>query len=198
MSDIPATSAAELHVLTAGHILNVGPNQRVCPTVSFVRDGDALIVIDPGTVPDRAVILEPLTRVGVAAEDITDVVFSHHHPDHTVNAALFPSARIHDHWAIYDGDLWIRPEQPDRDLSPSVRLIATPGHTPQDITTMVATPDGVTALTHLWFYESGPVEDPVATDPELLHAGRERVLATVDRVVPGHGPAFTPGPETPR
>jgi hypothetical protein len=26
-----------------------------------------------------------------------------HHPDHTVNAALFPNARIHDHWAIYQG-----------------------------------------------------------------------------------------------
>jgi glyoxylase-like metal-dependent hydrolase (beta-lactamase superfamily II) len=27
---------------------------------------------------------------------VTDVVFSHHHLDHTVNAALFPAARIHD------------------------------------------------------------------------------------------------------
>jgi len=26
--------------------------------------------------------------------DVTDVVFSHHHPDHTVNAALFPAAAL--------------------------------------------------------------------------------------------------------
>lgn len=52
---------------------------------------------------------------------MTDVVFSHHHPDHTVNAALFPSARIHDHWAIYQGDLWISREAEGAVLSPSVR-----------------------------------------------------------------------------
>ncbi len=28
-------------------------------------------------------------------------VGSHHHPDHTVNAALFPNARIHDHGAPF-------------------------------------------------------------------------------------------------
>jgi glyoxylase-like metal-dependent hydrolase (beta-lactamase superfamily II) len=30
---------------------------------------------------------------GPQASDMTDVVSSHHHPDHTVNAALFPEAR---------------------------------------------------------------------------------------------------------
>jgi hypothetical protein len=32
-------------------------------------------------------------------------------------------------------------------LSPSIRLIETPGHTPQDITTMVATGEGAVAFT---------------------------------------------------
>lgn len=198
MSDHPSSATAELHVLFAGHILDAGDHQRVAPTVTFVRDGDHAVVIDPGTVPHRDVILRPLADLGVDPAAVTDVVFSHHHPDHTVNAALFPSARIHDHWAIYEGDHWLQPEAPDRDLSPSVRLIATPGHTPQDVTTLVGTPDGVVALTHLWFYQAGPPEDPVATDPDLLHAGRERVLALADRIIPGHGPAFTPNADTPR
>lgn len=33
-----------------------------------------------------------------------DGVFSHHHPDHSVSAAAFRSARIHDHWTVCSGD----------------------------------------------------------------------------------------------
>ena len=32
--------------------------------MSFVRDGQALVVIDPGLVPGRAAILGPLTALG--------------------------------------------------------------------------------------------------------------------------------------
>ena len=49
----------------------------------------------------RARILDPLRELGVDPQAVTDVVFSHHHPDHTLNAALFPNARYHDFWAVY-------------------------------------------------------------------------------------------------
>jgi hypothetical protein len=47
----------------------------------------------------------PARGLGVAPEDVTDVIFSHHHPDHTLNAALFPNARFHDFMAIYKDDI---------------------------------------------------------------------------------------------
>lgn len=198
MPDRPAAATATLHVLTSGHILQA-PEHRVAPTVTYVHDGDLKLIVDPGTVPSRAAILDPLAELGVTPEEITDVVLSHHHPDHTLNVALFPGARVHDHWATYtDGDLWINPEHPERDLSGSVRLLATPGHTPQDLTTVVATPDGLAALTHLWWSSDGPPEDPTATDPAALHAGRERILALADLIIPGHGTPFTPDKSTPR
>lgn len=75
-------------------------------TVGLVRDGEAVIVIDPGMVPSHRSILEPLAKLGLGPEAVSDVVFSHHHPDHTLSAALFPGARFHDHWAIYQGDHW--------------------------------------------------------------------------------------------
>ena len=81
---------------------------------------------------------------------------------------------------------------------PSVRLLATPGHTPQDVTTMVGTPDGLVALTHLWWTDQGPAEDPYAPDRDVLRAQRERVLAAAERIVPGHGAPFVPDAETPR
>src|SRR5262249_61882632 len=116
--------------------------ERVASTVTLIQDGDATIVVDPGMVVARAAILDPLASLGVRVEEVTDVVFSHHHPDHTLNAALFPNARFHDHWAIYRDDVWDTREADGYELSPSVRLMATPGHTAQDISTLAETDDG--------------------------------------------------------
>jgi len=186
---------ADLHVLHDGYARDDG----VASTVVLVLDGDQVVVVDPGMVADRRLILEPLTRAGVAPQDVTDVVVSHHHPDHTWHVGLFPRARLHDVWAVYQGDQWDDQPAEGRRVSPSVLLAETPGHTPQDVSTLVTTPQGLVVCTHLWWHADGPAEDPRATDLAALHAGRERVLGLEPvTVVPGHGPAFTPGPGTPR
>ena len=82
---------AEFHLLHEGY-LSGADDDITAATVSFVRDEDALIVIDPGLVPSRSAILEPLAALGVEPDDVTEVVISHHHPDHALNIALFPRA----------------------------------------------------------------------------------------------------------
>jgi len=187
------TRAPLVRILFEGYV-----EPGVASTVGYVRDGPARIVIDPGMVPSRRSILDPLRRLQVAPRAITDVVFSHHHPDHTLHAALFPNARFHDHWAIYQGDRWESRKAEGFQVSPHVRLLETPGHTPQDITTLVDAADGPVAFTHLWWGPEGPAEDPYAPDPALLHRNRARILGIARRIVPGHGPAFTPDATTPR
>jgi glyoxylase-like metal-dependent hydrolase (beta-lactamase superfamily II) len=187
----------ELHILCDGYVRE-GDDLRVGSTVGFVRDGEALIVIDPGMVAGVSSILEPLAALSVAPGDVTDVVLSHHHPDHTVNVALFPRARVHDFQAIYVDDLWIDRPAEASTLSPNVTLIETPGHTPQDITTLVTTDAGVVGFTHLWWAADGPADDPYSHDAGVLHANRERVLGLVGEIVPGHGPRFVPDADTPR
>ena len=192
---------AEVHVLVEGYIRGAeepGDGGRVGSTVSVVRDGDAVVVIDPGMVASREAILAPLRALGVRPDDVTDVVFSHHHPDHTLNAALFASARYHDHWATYHDDLWISRPAEGFAVSPAVTLLATPGHTEEDVTTLVEADGGIVAFTHLWWAADGPAEDPYAPDPAVLHRERARVLQRASAIVPGHGPRFTPGPDTPR
>ena len=93
------------------------------------------------------------------------MVFNLHHPDHTVNAALFPAARIHDHWAVYLGDRWLNRDADGAELGPSVRLLRTPGHTAEDISTVVSTPGDVFACTHSWWGANGPADDPPAPTP---------------------------------
>jgi len=199
-SDRPGTSSAEVHILFNGYAneSTTSTVDRVASTVGFVREGNVRVIIDPGMVPDPKSMLEPLAALGESPATITDVIFSHHHPDHTLNAALFPHARFHDHWAIYQGDGWESRRAEGYEVSPSIRLIETPGHSPQDITTLVGTPEGVVAFTHLWWFASGPADDPFATDVAALHRNRERVLQVATLIVPGHGAPFTPGESTPR
>jgi glyoxylase-like metal-dependent hydrolase (beta-lactamase superfamily II) len=185
--------AAQVDVLFTGYA-----GDRVAGTVSLIREGDRVIIVDPGMVPSRAAILDPLAALGVDPGHVTDVVLSHHHPDHTVNIALFGEIPVHDFQATYTGDLWDSRDADGLQLAPSVRLLETPGHTPQDISVLVGTSDRVVALTHLWWTNDGPSDDPYSADRDQLRAQRERVLALADFIIPGHGAAFTPAPSTPR
>ena len=179
--------AATVDVLTNGYA-----ESRVASTVVLVREGDAVIVIDPGMVASRAVILDPLHALGVHEDEVTDVIFSHHHPDHTLNAALFVNAKFHDVWAIYENDVW--GDRTDTiEGAPSVSLFNSPGHTHEDISTLIVTDEGLVACTHLWWSVEGPAIDPLAADQELLVRSREELLALGPvLIIPGHGAPFDP------
>uniref|UniRef100_UPI003F497FE8 MBL fold metallo-hydrolase n=1 Tax=Nonomuraea bangladeshensis TaxID=404385 RepID=UPI003F497FE8 len=192
MDDLPAARTASYTVLYEGY-----SGTGLASTVGYAEDGEVRLVIDPGIVRDRTLILDALWMMGVAPELISDVVFSHHHPEHTLNAALFPNARFHDHRTIYSGDQRVLRDAEGYELTRSIKLIRTPGHTHEDVTTLVGTPDGIVAFTHLWD-DAASAEDEQAVDLEALHLGRKRVLAVADVVVPGHGAAFIPESTTAR
>ncbi len=179
---------ASVHVLTHGYAAD-----RVASTVTLIQDGAIIVVVDPGMVAHRRLILDPITALGIDPHDVTDVVFSHHHPDHTVNAALFQRARVHDHWAIYSGDVWEDRDADGFELSPAIRLMRTPGHTAQDISTLAETTSGLAAATHLWWSAEGPEDDPLAEDLQQLKASRQKLLAlSPSLIIPGHGEPFAP------
>ena len=181
------------HILQEGM---AGPHVR--STVSLILDGEQVVVIDPGMAPSQAAILDPLHSHGVRADDVTDVVISHHHPDHTVNVGLFGDARVHDYWATYHHDTWTSRSGEGFEVSPSVVTWSTPGHTREDITTILRTDAEVVAFTHLWWHADGPGADPRGTDQTQIEEGRARVLGEATLIVPGHGAAFRPSPATPR
>ena len=177
---------ARLDVLFDGY----GSDDGVAGTVSVLRDGDVTAIVDPGMVPSRAAILDPLAALGVEPEQVTDIILSHHHPDHTMNVAIFPeTVTVHDHWATYLRDQWTPRPAEGVQLSPGIKLLETPGHTPQDITTLVETDEGVAALTHLWVWQDSPGSG-LDVDPIAVEEHRARVLEVASVIVPGHGPAF--------
>ena len=177
-----------VHLLHAGYVRGGG---RVGGSVSLVRDGGALIVADPGMVASRSLILDPLAALGVHPGDVTHVFLSHHHPDHTVNIALFPNAEVVDFWARYRDDLWLDHDGDGYELAPHTRLWLTPGHTEEDASLVIEADDATYALTHLWWKaDRTPEIDPLGADQSAIERGRVRILAIADIVIPGHGDAF--------
>ena len=192
----PAGRTARVDVLVTGSLTSTGGG--VASSCTLIRDGAAVIVVDPGMAESARSILDPLDALGVRVEDVTDVVLGHHHPDHTIHAGHFPNAAVHDHWAIYRGTHWEDSECDGRVLSPSVVLARTPGHTAQDLAVVVGTPDGIVVCTHSWFNASTTVDDEAPDDHDALHASRAAILSVADVIIPGHGPSFRPTASTPR
>jgi glyoxylase-like metal-dependent hydrolase (beta-lactamase superfamily II) len=194
--NLPNARTARVDILLAGSLTSTGGG--VMSACTLIRDGDRVIVVDPGMAPSARSILDPLEALGIRPEDVTEVVLGHHHPDHTIHAGHFPNAAIHDHWAIYRGTDWEDSDAEGRVLAPSVILARTPGHTAQDISTIVGTPDGIVVCTHCWFNSNTTVDDEAPDEANQLHASRAAILAVADRIVPGHGAAFAPTDSTSR
>ena len=142
----------KLDVLVQGY-----PGKSVChgglgwSTIALLRGQGRVILIDVGAFGVRKELEKQLAARGVAAGDVTDIVLTHAHYDHSVNYTLFPAATVWIGRAELD---WARgvppgfnplPELYVRDMagSPRVRLvedgseflpnltaIAAPGHTP--------------------------------------------------------------------
>ena len=178
--------------MTTVDLLHAGyASDRVGSSIVLVRDGDARIICDPGMVSSRSKILDPLRDLDVSPDSVTHVFLSHHHPDHTVNIALFPNAEVVDFWARYRDDLWLDHDGDGYQLSPNATLWLTPGHTNEDASLIVEAEGETYAMTHLWWTpDRQPEVDPLADDQASIEANRKRILEVATIVIPGHGGAF--------
>jgi len=178
---------ARVEILTVGY----ADTPSVAGTIGLVRDGDRMIVVDPGMVRDRSMILDPIDRLGLTPDDVTHVFVSHHHLDHTVNIALFRQAEIVDFRTHRRHDQVQQHSGEGYQLAPNTTIWLTPGHSPQDASLIVDTAEGRQAFTHLWWRaDRTPEVDPYSIDPDALTRNRQRVLDGVDIVIPGHGEPF--------
>ena len=193
--EIPATGSAEVHVLHDGYVGLDGDDERVSGTVTLIIDGDAVIVVDPGMVAARERAARRPRRARARARGRDRRGLQPPPPgSHRERGPVPRNARIHDHWAVYEGDRWIDQDARRGAARPVGAAAAYAGHTGEDISTVASTA-GRRLRVHprLVVSAAGPEDDPLGTDAAALKASRELLLSFATVIIPGHGAPFRPG-----
>lgn len=201
-----------------------GPVRLVVPTFLIEHD-DGLVLMDTGLAPEAAQDAEQaygeigervefspgqrvdaqLAALGVATTDVTHVVVSHVHFDHTGGLRLFPRARFL--LGGGDRDAVVAPEADDiarpEDLDPvrdadwtfvvgdhdvfgdgAVTMLAMPGHTPGNTSLLVRLPRRTILLTgdtaHLRGALTTRAPMSADTDRALAAASLDRLVALAE------------------
>ncbi len=122
-------------------------------SVALARSPGHVAVLDTGSFGLRRTLVARLAAAGVTPADVTDVLLTHSHYDHSLNWQIFPRARIHIgteelDWALSrpiddplvpdlrtlaESQRLCRISQ-GRDPLPGLSTLLTPGHTPTHLT----------------------------------------------------------------
>jgi glyoxylase-like metal-dependent hydrolase (beta-lactamase superfamily II) len=181
----------KVEILLKGYYTLDDTSGSVCATTTLVEDKDLRIVVDPGTLPDPAVLLRELEKRNLSTADIDIVFITHSHMDHFKNLGLFPAAKVLDYWGWWQGDSW---KKSSGEINDNLKVMETPGHSYDSITLLVKTGNGLIAICGDVFWDKNfpekPEDDPFADDAAILAESRKKVLTTADYIIPGHGGIF--------
>jgi glyoxylase-like metal-dependent hydrolase (beta-lactamase superfamily II) len=155
--------AFDLDILVQGY-----PGKSVChgglgwSTIALIRRAGRVILVDAGSFNMRGLLIQGLAERGLKPADVTDLLLTHSHYDHSVNWVLFPKARVviggaEMAWALDQPpgetpvpELYVRELQRSPQLvlardgdavAPAITAHAAPGHTPGCLVYVLAGPD---------------------------------------------------------
>ncbi len=185
---------AEVKVLIEGYSVSDG-EEFSCSTVTLIKDGDLIIIVDPGTMKDQAILIKKLREENLTIGDVNVVCVTHGHPDHYRNVGMFPKAKLLEYWGLWDRDSVEDWESP---FSKDIEIIKTPGHDDAAITLLVKIDQGKIAVCGdvFWWTTSEKQEvdinkkDPFAKNQKRLVDSRKKLLEVADYIIPGHGKMF--------
>jgi len=186
---------AEVKILLEGYTNanDVGETgvERNRPTITLVRDGDLIMVVDPGVLESQQTLVDALKREKLTVEDVNYICITHSHIDHYRNIGMFPDAKTVEYYGIWDKNTT---EKWSENITPNIRVLHTPGHDYTGITLFVTTSRGVVAICGDVFwkenYPRDPRDDAFASDPERLKESRSMVLKMADWIIPGHSAMY--------
>jgi len=156
-------------------------------TVTLVRDGSTVMVVDPGLMKDQKVLVRGLKKEKLSIDDVNVVCITHAHMDHYRNIGMFPNAKALDYWG-----LWLKDGLKDckSQFTKNIRILKTPGHTDDGISLVVKTGKGVVAICGDVFWEENASLDDSYCSNKKLKESRKKILAVADYIVSGHGKMF--------
>jgi N-acyl homoserine lactone hydrolase len=80
------------------------PGKSVChgslgfSTIALIRKDNRLALIDVGSFGQRGLLQQQLSERGLALKDVTDVLLTHSHYDHSINWTMSPDAKAEKSW----------------------------------------------------------------------------------------------------
>jgi len=182
---------AEVKVLIEGYTTAdtaINGEEKTCPTITLVRDGNLVIIVDPGVLESQQILIDKLKEEGLSINDVNIVFITHSHLDHYRNIGMFANAKTLEYFGLWNGG---SVEDWDSHFTENIQIIKTPGHNYDSLTFLVKTDKGIIAICGDVFWKEGfPENDAYATDIEELMISRKKVLEMADWVIPGHGKMF--------
>ena len=129
---------AEVKILLVGYTSEEGGEETTQCTVSLVKDKDIVMIVDPGTMKDRQMLIDALAKEGLQINDVNYVCITHSHMDHIgalsdLRSGLKVPLGAH---ALDSGKLAEPPEIMLKDGDTitlgnlTLEVLHTPGHTP--------------------------------------------------------------------
>jgi len=183
---------AEVKILVEGYTNadskdNSG-EEKTCPTITLVKDGNLNIVVDPGILESQDILIEALKKEGLTVDDVDIVFITHSHLDHYRNIGMFAEAKTLEYFGLWNKSTI---EERKEQLTDNIKIIETPGHSSDALTMLVNTKDGIVAICgDVFWKENEPGDDPYASDKSKLSESRKKILEISDWVIPGHGKMF--------
>ncbi len=182
---------AKVKILIEGYVSGKD-NDNSCCTVTLIQDEDGQgnkinMVVDPGTLKDRQILIDALKKENLSIEDINYVCITHSHMDHYRNLGMFPQAKALDYYGVWENDTV---KEWKSQFAKNTKIIKTPGHNYDGLSLLVKTERGMVAVVGdvFWKKDFPPVEEDIyASDKEKLIKSRKLVLDKADFIVPGHG-----------
>jgi len=187
--------AAQVKILVQGYsnadsVAEIG-EEKTRPTITLVKDGDVVIIVDPGTLENQQTLIGALAKEGLSIYDVNYVCITHSHIDHYRNIGMFPKAKILEFYGIWDKETVVPWAE---DFSENIKILATPGHDSTSISLVVTTEDGKVAICGDVFwkenYPQDPYDDTYADNYDKLIENRAKILEMADWIIPGHGPMY--------
>lgn len=205
-----------LDILITGY-----PGKSVChgslgwSTIVLLRGEGRVALVDVGSFAQRALIQKQLAAHGLTPTDVTDVILTHAHYDHSINWVMFPNARVHIggselDWAVkepwgttpipelYVRELAISPQlvriTPGTEVLPGMVSHLAPGHTPGHLIfviegaerDLILTGDAAKNRVELLTLEADMTYDPAVTRASIEIMWRLWKQKPGSIVIPGH------------
>lgn len=162
--------------------------------------GPPNVIVDTMTAWDGDKLLKALNKESLTSDDVDYVVCTHGHSDHIGCNYLFQKAKHIVGYSIshkdkYDIDHDFK-NGDEYTITDRIKVISTPGHTLQDVSVIVNSSRGVTAITGDLFEKFEDLTDENiwkeagSDSEELQRINRQKILDLADFIIPGHGPMF--------